>query len=178
MFSQCYSQLLYTSHLECNKQFLDIGCTLRSRKRRLHTGGLGATHLRFVCSLAQTVFFLKRIKNQRLSHKNPAFPKKVKASFNSSHVNGLLELSRAAPFKPRIQPYHIGHSPSLPLGRVTYLSYLLVVATKSILLLLKVSPLKQTSPIISILITGKDHSAKGKGLAGNVVLRIEAVELV
>ena len=54
--SQCYSQLLCMSHLECNKQFLDIGCTLRSRKQTVYWRFRGYIYLMFVCSLAETVF--------------------------------------------------------------------------------------------------------------------------
>ena len=64
--SQCYSQLLCTSHLECNKQFLDIGCTLRSRKRRLHTGGLGVTFISGLCAAWPKQFFKKWIKNPEI----------------------------------------------------------------------------------------------------------------
>lgn len=55
--SQCYSQLLCTSHLECNKQFLDIGCTFEEQETETaYWRFRGYIHLRFVCSLAQTVF--------------------------------------------------------------------------------------------------------------------------
>lgn len=47
--SQCYSQLLCTSHLECNKQFLDIGCTLRAGNGDCILEVPGALHSSQVC---------------------------------------------------------------------------------------------------------------------------------